>query len=261
VAHTDLDPTTDASAVFSSSAGWRADVVADLPLTDEGRAAALAAGPGFPAALRSIVAAMGLAACDTVVDLGAGVGGASAWVMASTGAQVIAVEPEPDARRAARELFPELTVTDGRGDSIGMPDDSVDGVMALGLFSLLDELWPTVLETKRLLRPGRCIGVIDLFATSTHVHREGPNTFRSIPRVLNTLGDAGFEVVDVGCGSVTPPNEWQALSTAIDLLVRERYRDDPAFAAWDSDQQHLGRMIEDGTVMCGSLVAKLRDEQ
>lgn len=254
-ARTTSDP---AAALFGSSAAWRADVVSDLPLPAEGRAAALAAGPGFPAALRSIVRSMGLHEGDTVVDLGAGVGGASAWVADRTGVTVIAVEPEDEARRAARELFPDLVVTHGRAEATGLPDGSVDGVLALGLISLLDELWPTALEAARLLRPGGCIGVLDLFAVHEDVHREGPNTFRSIPVVIDTLHDAGFEVIDVGCGEVTPANEWQALSTAIDLLVRERYGDHPDFAAWDADQAHLGRMIDDGIVMCGCIVARER---
>ncbi len=248
----------DGAALFGSSARWRADVVADLPLDGHSRAAALAAGPMFPASMRSVIAAMDLHEGQVVVDLGAGVGGASAWVAERTGATVVAVEPEDDARRAARALFPDLVVMAGRAEATGLPDGTADGVLALGLFSLLDDLWPTACEARRLLRAGGCIGVIDLFAARADVHREGPNTFRSIPAVLDTLGHAGFDVVDVGCGAVTPANEWQALARAIDLLVRERYRDDPGFAAWDADQQHLSRMVDEGNVMAGCLVARLR---
>ncbi|WP_433797083.1 class I SAM-dependent methyltransferase [Actinoplanes sp. CA-252034] len=64
-----------------------------------------------------------------VLDLGAGTGKLTAVLLAA-GAQVTAVEPDPAMLAALRERFPQVRALRGSAESIGLPDASVDAVVA-----------------------------------------------------------------------------------------------------------------------------------
>lgn len=125
----------DGPDVFDRPALWRYEAAAVLGIDDADLPAAMSPGPTFPAALRAAVAAIPADPTTTVVDLGAGTGGASEWVRCSTGATIIAVEPAPRARLVARLLFPDLQVMDGSVEHVALPDGSADVVTMWGVSS------------------------------------------------------------------------------------------------------------------------------
>ena len=123
--------------VFDRPAQWRLEAIRHLGLTGEARVAGAVTGAGYPQALDPIVAA--LRSCRCVCDVGAGLGGASAWLAANAGLEVIAVEPEWASARAARDLFPALPVVVGAADSLPLRDGTCDAaVCSLVLCSVAD---------------------------------------------------------------------------------------------------------------------------
>ena len=64
-----------------------------------------------------------------VLDLGAGTGKLTAALVA-LGADVVAVEPDPDMLAELRRGLPGVRALDGRAETIPLPDGSVDAVLA-----------------------------------------------------------------------------------------------------------------------------------
>src|SRR5687767_10316309 len=92
--------------LFDEPAQWRANVARDLGYEGLDLATAVAPGAGFPSVLTALAAHLEVGADDMLVDVGAGLGGASAWLAFLTGAHVVAVEPAEGSRTAAASLFP-----------------------------------------------------------------------------------------------------------------------------------------------------------
>jgi SAM-dependent methyltransferase len=242
--------------LFDEPALWRASAATALGFSGLDLATAVAPGAGFPAVLTALSAHLDVGPADIVVDIGAGLGGASAWLASLTGAQVVAVEPAAGSRRAAQQLFPELLVMDGRADLVPVADRAAAAATAIGVCSLLADLDGFLAEVTRLLRPAGRLGIADLFLVDGFERSIEPNTFRSVPRLTERLTAAGFSVVDVGCGPPEPAETWAAPQRAVDAEIARRYGRADFYAAWKADQEHLGALIDDGVVMSGCVVAQ-----
>jgi SAM-dependent methyltransferase len=252
-------PTTDASTLelFDEPALWRARAATRLGYAGLDLAAAVAPGAGFPSVLTALAAHLELEPSDMLVDVGAGLGGASAWLAFLTGAQVVAVEPADGSREAAEQLFPQLLVVDGRADELPVGDGVAAAVTAIGVCSLLDDLDGLLDEALRVLRPGGRLGIADLFLVEGPGCEIGPNTFRSVPELSDELIRRGFVVVDVGCGNPEPAATWASVQQVVDAEIDRVHGNDPPYAAWKADQEHLQTLVDAGAVMSGCVVARL----
>lgn len=111
------------------------------------------ARPTYPAAaVAALVDRLDLRPGRTVLDLGAGTGKMTR-LLAATGARVLALEPVEGMRAHLREAVPGAELVDGTAEAIGLPNGSVDAVVAAQAFH-----WFTAVralsEIHRVLRPG-----------------------------------------------------------------------------------------------------------
>jgi SAM-dependent methyltransferase len=93
-----------------------------------------------------------------VVDLGAGTG-ALARLLVDKADAVVAVEPDDRMRAVLSEEVPGITAVAGRGESMPLPDSSVDAVVASSSWHWMD-LIPTLHEVARILVPGGTLGAL-----------------------------------------------------------------------------------------------------
>jgi ubiquinone/menaquinone biosynthesis C-methylase UbiE len=87
-----------------------------------------------------------------VLDLAAGTGKLTRQLVAR-GANVVAVEPDPEMRAVFARVLPELPILDGRGEAIPLADDAVD-VVAVGQALHWFEREAAFAEMRRVTRPG-----------------------------------------------------------------------------------------------------------
>jgi len=121
-----------------------------------GRADDYARGrPGYPAALFDrLVELADLDADSVVADLGSGTGISSAPLV-ERGIRVVGVEPNDDMRALAEATLgtdPRFSSRSGRAEATGLPDASVDLLLACQAFHWFD-LEAVREEARRILRP------------------------------------------------------------------------------------------------------------
>jgi SAM-dependent methyltransferase len=241
--------------VFDQPSLWRIEAARALGLDVDHMIAAMSPGPAFPAALRSLQAAL-TPQPNVIVDLGAGTGGVSEWMRLSTGATVYAIEPEDGARRAARLAFPHLHVLAGRADLTSLPGGCADAIVMSGVTSLMSDLEPAIAEIDRLLTTSGRLAIADLFSSTTKTWCSGPNTFRSIEDLTRTLPESGFISASVGCGDPVPDPNWAAAAQAVDDWIDAHCANRLGYEVWIADRRHLRDHVRSGNVIGGCLVAQ-----
>jgi SAM-dependent methyltransferase len=95
---------------------------------------------------------------QAVVDLGAGTG-ALTRLLVGRADEVVAVEPDDRMRAVLAEAVPGARAVAGRGESIPLPDGSIDAVLASSSWHWMDPV-PTLLEVGRVLKPGGTVAAM-----------------------------------------------------------------------------------------------------
>lgn len=94
----------------------------------------------------------------TVVDLGAGTGKLTRALRAP-GREVVAVEPSAGMREQFSRVLPEIRMLEGTGESIPLPDTSVDALVCAQAWHWVDPE-RAIPEAARVLRPGGRLGLV-----------------------------------------------------------------------------------------------------
>lgn len=137
----------------------------------------------------------------TVVDLGAGTGALSRLLL-DRARDVIAVEPDDRMRSILTEQVPGVRALEGRGESMPLPDRSVDAVVASSSWHWMDPV-ATLHEVGRILVPGGTLG-----AVWSGPDPEGPFLVQAQALLATQTpaeGAAGTEFADVILGDTRRP--------------------------------------------------------
>lgn len=256
--------------LFHDIGPLQAEGVNALGLDTWERIAASSPGPVLPTIMRTLSGTMDQRPGMTIVDLGAGLGGASALLDETTGARVIAVEPALGARSAARRMFPHLDVRAGTAERSGLSDGVADAVVLMGVVSLIDALDPVLEEARRLLRPGGVLAIADMVLEPDNlprpstdscagavIERTGMNTLRSVPALTSALVAHGFsvEIVDRP-QDATASSGWGRPAQELRNWLVEHHGDDGAVRAWLEDQGLMSSWFDDGRVFEACVIAR-----
>jgi SAM-dependent methyltransferase len=137
----------------------------------------------------------------TVVDLGAGTGALSRLLL-DRADEVIAVEPDDRMRSILIEQVPAVRAVKGRGESMPLPDHSVDAVVASSSWHWMEPV-SALHEVGRILVPGGTMG-----AVWSGPDPEGPFLVQAQALLAEQPpadGSQGTEVADVILGDARRP--------------------------------------------------------
>lgn len=181
--------------------------LSDLPAEEKARRAGSFGGqaaqyeryrPGPPAAAVDWIVPARVA---RVVDLGAGTG-ALTRMLTDRADEVVAVEPDDRMRAVLAERVPGAKAVAGRGESIPLPDRSVDAVLASSSWHWMDPV-ATLREVGRILTPAGVLGVVwsgpdphGAFATQARalLARPSPGARPSTPDAQDANGEANTDL-------------------------------------------------------------------
>jgi MOSC domain-containing protein YiiM/SAM-dependent methyltransferase len=111
-----------------------------------------------PEAVARLVRELGIGPGARVLDLAAGTGKLTRQ-LASTGADIVAVEPIAEMRAKLEASLPDVEALEGTAERIPLPNHSVEAVVIGQAFHWFDSV-RAVSEIRRVLRPGGRVGLI-----------------------------------------------------------------------------------------------------
>lgn len=140
----------------------------------------------------------------TVLDLGAGTGKLTRELVAR-GLETIAVDPSPKMLAQLTSISPQVRALEGTGESIPLPDASVDAVIAAQAWHWMDPD-AAALEVARVLTPGGRLGLVwnvrddrePWIARLGEIINDGPSAelLEHPPRVGAPFGQLESTVID-----------------------------------------------------------------
>jgi 2-polyprenyl-3-methyl-5-hydroxy-6-metoxy-1,4-benzoquinol methylase len=234
--------------IFGEVTRAKANFALSSNLSKEGKMAAASPGPGFPRVLEKIWDTIRPNEGVRVADLGAGLGGAAAW-MVERGGSVTAYEVEPECVKAGRALFPELDLRVGDAELVALHPFEV--VTAFGLLSLCADPCAVVASVAQRLGvsgPVRRKWIVsaDLVAAGDQTIYTERNVVVPVSSFVRALPDW-----DLITHHVIEPSErrslWHDISVAVHMGCRSNLPQE-ALEALDDDIRTLDRLIDSETV-------------
>lgn len=236
-------------AEFDTVAEWTAEVAQSLG--PRYRIPAACRGSGRPSALDWLLAGLAPRPGDLMIDIGAGLGGPSAYATEQTGIRPVLAESEPDACRAAARLFGVPVV---RADATALPfaDAVASHAWCLGVLCTAsgpDAQRAMLRELRRVLRPSGRAGLLVFLATRDRLDNppEG-NHFPTRAQLTTLLQEAGLtETAAADPASLPPPPAgWQECIAAVDRELRRRFGDAPALVTAREQSHRIGELLRSG---------------
>jgi SAM-dependent methyltransferase len=235
------------AAIFGEVARAKADLAITMGLSPEGRIAVASPGPGYPDVLELLWSTLNAHPGVRVADLGAGLGGAAAWMQAR-GATVTAFELEEQCVSGGQALFPELDLR--CGDAGNVPLEPFEVVTAFGLLSLSPDpqaLLRSIAHRMAHDQPHSCrwIASVDLVATGTTPIKNARNSFVSLRDLSDSL--PGWDLALHQCIRGESRNLWRDVHSAVEGAWRTTVCG-PVMEAFDSDQRTVRAIVESGAI-------------
>ena len=194
---------------FDQQATMIAGQISSLPEGD--RIAAACRGSGNPAALSWLAEGLRLDDSTIVIDLGAGLGGPTAWLNKHFGCQCINLDVSVGA--TAANIFGTPTIY-GCAERAPIRTDSVDVALLLCVLSVVSHADLVLSEAFRIARR---LGIFEYCSTTGESVQAGGSTFWPASRLGHKVKAAGWDIVQLVAVNVSPPITWTDAAESIDV--------------------------------------------
>jgi SAM-dependent methyltransferase len=247
------------AAEFGTVAQWTAQVAADLGAGYFIPAACR--GSGQPAALDWLLARLGPAPGDLLIDVGAGVGGPAAYAARHAGVRPVLIEPEHGACRAAARLF-GAPVIEADATALPLTDGTAGLAWCLGVLCTAAGRGAQLAmlgELRRVVGPAGRIGLLVYLATTWPL-ADPPdgNHFPDRAQLTALLRDADLKVLAAAdpADLAAPSPDWQHRTAAVEKELRRRFGHTPQLSAATEQSDRIGALLESGQLVAQVLTVR-----
>ena len=239
-------------AEFGTVAEWTAEVA--LSLGPEYRIPAACRGSGHPSALDWLLTGLAPRPGDLLLDIGAGLGGPSAYAAETTGVRPLLAEPEPGACRAAAQLFGFPVV---QADATALPfgHGAASHAWCLGVLCTMggpQAQLALLRELRRVLRPGGQAGLLVFLAAGPRLDDPpAGNHFPTRAGLADLLRECGLEAqAAVDPVTLAPaPAAWHGRAVAVEAELHRRYGGKPDLAVAQEQSGRIGELLRSGELV------------
>jgi SAM-dependent methyltransferase len=236
-------------AEFGTVAEWTAEVAECLG--PRYRIPAACRGSGRPSALDWLLDGLAPRPGELMLDIGAGLGGPSAYAAERTGVRPVLAEAEPGACRAAARLF-GVPVVQADATALPLADCTACQAWCLGVLCTAsgpDAQRAILGELRRVLRPSGRAGLLVFLATRERLDNppEG-NHFPTRAQLSALFGETGLsEIGAVSQAALPPPSAcWRERTAAVDAELCRRFGGAPALLAAREQGRRIGGLLRSG---------------
>lgn len=247
-ARPDDDAVAQAEAEFDTMASWTADAVRAL-----GPAYAVPAGcrgSGSPAGLRWLGEHLGLTTAESLVDVGAGVGGPAAFAKEEFSVDAVLLDPMYGACRAARSLY-DSAATVSTAERLPLLEGSARHMWCLGVLCSVDDLADAVRELARVLASDGQVGILVYVRRVADLAEEpAANHFPSLAELERITAEAGLTTIALTDLSELPatPEEWQTRADEVDAWIEREHGHEAAWQTGHESEQAVGHLISSNQI-------------
>ncbi len=238
---------------------WRADIIQDFRLRGAERCAAASPVPGFPQILDSILGVLTTAPEGPWIDVSADLGGTASWVERTARRHVALFDGSPTRLRAARRLFPQLSVACAEVSRLPVGGGDVSVAIVGNVVSLSDVVDPILREAHRILADGGLVAVTDLWAVDAATQRIGPRAYHSLEGFRECAERHSLDIVHVAVADLST-GWWSSAAAQVDEEIRLRFGERPGFLDWARAHDRLQGALDDDLVVPAGLVLARRSD-
>jgi SAM-dependent methyltransferase len=236
---------------FNVATLWRYEAIVRLGLTGDSLAAAASPSTVFPQLLDFLVRNVGAAPDGPVLDVGAGLAGIAETVRRCLRRPVVAFDRSRGACAGARGLFPEVLAAQADPSALPIAERTIPAAISCGLLSVLGDADQMIAEVRRVIMPAGRFVIVDLASASSSALNIGSSVYASGERIMESLVDAGFDVIDQAVG-LSSLSDWALADAEIARDVAGRRRGHSDFERWLNDRRRFERVMNsDRVVMVG----------
>jgi SAM-dependent methyltransferase len=254
VGDTDIETIVE---TFNIATLWRYEAIVRLGLTGDSLAAAASPSPVIPQLLDFLVRNVAAAPGGTVLDVGAGLAGFAETIRRSLGRPVVAFDASRGTCSGARRLFPDVLAARAHPAALPVGTETIAAAISCGLLSVLGDPDQLMVEARRVTKPAGRFVVIDLASATSSAERVGSSIYLPAERILTSLVESGFDVIDEAVG-LTSLSDWALADDEIARDVARRRRGESEFAHWLDDRRRLERVMSSDRVVMVAFAATPR---
>jgi SAM-dependent methyltransferase len=234
---------------FGRYADWLVEAIDSLRPSDPIPAASR--GTGNPLLFDMMAEALNIVPGMSVLDVGSGLGGPSAWLARERDCNITCVDVMEPSVAGARRLFPELVAVVASSRALPFQPACFDAAWALGVLETIADKEGALREVARVLKPATLFGVYTYTSPSPEdIDQPRADRLETERAISDKIRLTGLEIVraELLTQLPRPPAEWMKSVAEVRSEVEARHGNHDGFSLVMDEVAKAQRLFSSGVL-------------